>query len=131
MTFRDLKNTARATLHDHLKVAALYLTKTGEDTNGDPEYDAGVEVTVRIHTDWTEHGDQKGTNFHFAERAERSDEIVFLASEITPHRGGVVSVETGEAYIVDNVLPQDGLTITAEVSRMAEADTVGLALPST
>jgi hypothetical protein len=103
MSWRDLKASARAALHEQFQVAALYCV-SGEDP---------VEVNVRVHTKNKLTGDQQGTSLSYAETIEPQPKIVFLAAEVdAPVRNAYVSISETEAYRIDHVEPQDGLTIT-------------------
>ncbi len=44
--------------------------------------------------------------------------VEFLRSQVEPVRGAFISVERGLAYQVDTVLPVEGITITAKVTRV-------------
>lgn len=112
MGIRDIKRKARTKLHRAMQVAGLYLF---DDDDPKP-------VSVRVHYDFRALGDLAGTSYNFADRQETMPKIVFLAAEVAPVRGAIVSVEAGEAYRVDNVLPKDDLTITAEVLRMTASE---------
>jgi hypothetical protein len=88
----------------------------------DPDIPRYLEtpVNVRVHYTFKALGDMQGTNFHFAQREETMPRIVFLRSEIAaPARSAVVSISSDEAYRVDNTLPPDGLTVTAEALRLS------------
>jgi hypothetical protein len=45
-------------------------------------------------------------------------------------RGGIVSVEPGEAYRIDTAHESDDLTVTMNVVKLSGADTNNLPLPS-
>jgi hypothetical protein len=120
MSFRDIKRKARKVLHGKLKVPALYIV---------PVTSAIVPCYVRIHSQWKALGDVAGTSFAYAEREERVPEIIFMREQITPMRGGIVSVEPGEAYCVDHVLASDDLTVTARVTVVRPEDAVGYPVP--
>lgn len=145
-SFREIKRRARRDLHEKMRVPAYYLLETDppenphpdpEDPEYDPEWSPGLGpfytepalVHVRIRLKQVEQGDMVGTNFHFAERHEGVTRILFMREEVTPVRGAVVSVETGEAYRVDNVLDPDDISITAEVTALPAAETTGLPVP--
>lgn len=123
-TLREIKRKARMALHDAMQVAALYLLET--ETPG--EYDE-TPVDIRVHTQFDALGDLKGTNFQYAERVEVSPRLVFLIEQVTPVRGAIVSVELGEAYLVDHVQPPDDKFIIAEVTRLSAVKAAGLPLP--
>lgn len=108
-----------------MQVEALYLA-SGSAESGDA---SPVEIQVRVHYSDKALGDQAGTNFHFAEREEIVPRLIFMRAQITPVRGAIVSVENGEAYRIDHLLPPDDITVTAEVIRLPPEDTFGLPIP--
>lgn len=118
-TLREIKTRSRAALHEAMQVAALYLVQNPDYVTPviDPDIPRYLQtpVNVRVASKWGTLGDMKGTNFHFAEREEVKPKIIFLRSEIAvPVRNAVVSISADEAYRIDNAMPLDGITITAE-----------------
>ena len=121
-SFRDIKRSARRDLHQRMQVPALYIVPGSAD---EP-----LPVTVRLHYDFRALGTVKGTSFSFAELQDVVPRILFMRDELAaPARDAIVSIETGEAYRIDNVHPADDITVTAEVVRMKASDTVGLPVP--
>jgi hypothetical protein len=119
--FRDIKREARRDLHRELEVPALYIATSG---------DTPVPVTIRIHSKWDALGDQKGTSFNSAERAERLPSIIFMRDQVpAPRRNAIVSVERGEAYQLGYTQPPDDLTITAAMIEYKGDDLMVLPLP--
>lgn len=117
---REAKRAARRDLHAELSVNALYIAP-----NADP-----LPVTVRVQLESQPLGDLKGTNFHYTEREEPSDQLVFLLDELPrPKRGAVVSVAPGEAYRIDTTLPPHDITVTAKVTTLTEVEAEGLPIP--
>lgn len=117
-SFRDIKREARRGLHNALQVPALYLVATGDAAN--PW--AITPISVRVHSNVKALGDMAGTNFHYAETQEIIPRVIFMRAEIAmPERLAIVSVAAGEAYCIDNAMPPDDITITAEVSRVTNA----------
>ena len=122
MAFRDIKNTARRHLHDHMKVSATYY-RTSTATP--------VLIHVRPHSVREKVGDQSGTSLSFAERQEVVTTVVFDRSEVDkPLRNALIVISEEEGYIVDNVLHPDGITVTAEVSYADVVDLLGKLVPS-
>lgn len=115
MSIRDLRDRARKQLHDTLSVPALYypLDRDAETI--------GTSCTVRVHRKQASFGDMTGFDYDPAERVEIVPEIVCLAAEVNPLRGGVFSLAADEVYQVETVFPRDGITITAQVSRRSAA----------
>lgn len=92
--------------------------------------------TVRIHEKWTQHGDLKGTNFHYAETEEVTPKLILWASEWAqfvadgmPFRNLIFSIEPGLAYQVDSDLPADDQTITLNVFRLDPRKAASLPYP--
>lgn len=119
MSIRDIKRDARRRLHTGLRVAALYIAKTGATP---------VPVFVRVHTKFNALGDKE-----MAQRMDIEPRLIFLASELpAPLRPetGIVSVEVGEAYRIKAADPVDDAGfITAKVSQLTAAQADGLPVP--
>lgn len=86
-----------------------------------------VPCYVRVHTKFTQLGDQKGTSLNSAETEETAPRLLFWREELQPVRNSVIiilaedSLSGGvEGYRLGVVLPPDGLTITARVSELRE-----------
>ncbi len=125
-SLRDIKRKARRDLHNQMKVAALYLAAPG---------DAGVSITVRIHTKWDALGIQNAEN-GLAVRRESKPKLIFMLDEmqaagVTVKRGAIVSVERGEAYKLDNAEAPDDITVTFIATAMSAEQTVDLPIPVT
>lgn len=108
--FRDLKRKARADLHQHMQVRALYLlTPTSTP----------VPCTVRVWTKWGALGQLPGKGEGWAEIQEAEPKIIFMVSDVpNPRKNALVSIERGEAYRVETSDPPDDITITAKVVRL-------------
>lgn len=109
-----------------MEVPALYI----EDT----ALPVPVPCTVRVHSKMNALGELKGTSFDYAERHEMIPRLIFLIEEVVPANGSVVTIIDPatllkEAYRVDNRLPRDGITVTAEVTVMTPAEYAGLPFP--
>lgn len=108
--FRDLKRRARRDLHQGLEIAALYLLTPASTP---------VPCTVRVWTKWGALGQMPGKGEGWAEMQEASPKIIFMVADVpNPRKNALVSIERGEAYRVDNTLPPDDISITAEVVRL-------------
>lgn len=116
---RDIRRKARAALHQAMKIPAIYIDGEGVET----------VCTVRIHHRTKAFGDMTGFDYQPAERIETVPEVVALADEISPARGGVFSIALGEAYAVETPLPRDGITITSQCTRLSAAKAAGLPVP--
>jgi len=104
-----------------MKVPAIYIVPGTSDQ---------VPCYVRIHNEHKALGGVRGTSFAYAEREETGTEIIFMLDQILPKRGGIVSVEPGEAYCVDHQETPDDITITARVTRLDAQDSSGLPVPA-
>lgn len=109
--WRDQKNAARLTLHKTFKVDGFYFAAKGIP---------GVPVTVRPHLKWDMVGALKEVA-GFAEIQSLKPKIVFLRAEVQPVNKALVYLAEDEIYRVNNVLPVDGITVTAEVTRLTAA----------
>lgn len=107
-SWRDQKNGARLTLHKTFKVDGFYFAAKGT---------LGLPVTVRPHLRWDAVGQLKEVA-GYAEVQSIKPKIVFLRSEVTPANNALVYLAADEIYRVSNVLPVDGITVTAEVVRL-------------
>lgn len=87
----------------------LYLS----DRNAEP-----VVATVRLHLSFGELGDLLATRVGFGERQELTPRVVFLNSQVRPLRDAYVITKDMGAFKVDNDLPPDDITTTAEVSEV-------------
>lgn len=69
-----------------------------------------------------------GTGYDLAERVEVQPRLVFWTADVPAalKRGGVVSVATGEAYMIDHTEPPDGDTTTAVCRLMSASEAAGL-----
>jgi hypothetical protein len=119
--FRDIKRTARRDLHRLAQVPAYYLLS------------ADAEPTlchVRLHLTFGTVGDIKGARMYPAEMVNDSPKIVFNLVEFPrPSKGGIISIEAGEAYQIDHMSPVDDEFQTADVKRLTAALCVGLPVP--
>lgn len=110
MSIRDLRKKARAALHQAMAVEAIY---------HDPDRTTQTACTIRVHHRKDAFGDMAGFDYAPAERQAVVPEIIALAEEVSPARGGVFSLAADEAYTVEVPMPRDGLTITAQATRMS------------
>lgn len=109
---RDLQRRARNALHTALSVPAIYHS---------PDRQTTVECRIRVHENTKPFGDMVGFDYDPAERIAQVPEIVMLADEVSPSRGGVFSLAADVQYQVETVNPRDGLTRSVQVSRRSES----------
>ncbi len=104
MSWRELKASARDTVHETFGYAASYTYAAG----GDP-----FDVTVRLHRGV----ERMGTLENGATVAETRDEIVLLASEVpNPQHGDEIEVTDEGTFIVDHAEPALDGTIVVVVT---------------
>lgn len=126
-SLRDIKRTARRRLHDALKVAALYIPPTPGA--------APVPLFVRVHTKWAGAG-PAGAGDDAPERQEITPKILFMLDELSANginllKGGIVSIERGEAYALDNAEAPDLISVKWIVSQIqSPAKLAALPLPT-
>lgn len=119
-SFRDIKRTARRQVHAALHEHAYYI----ESPQATP-----VLVTVRVHRQQNMVGEVKSLGY--AEDIQLTPKVIFLREQVpNPKRNAIVSLLPGEAYRLAVVHPSDDITTSADVTRMSEAETVGLVVPS-
>ena len=113
MDWGELRAAVRNTVHSVFARSATYQS---------PSYPAGhpptfamqqgtmavnpVDITVRLHTNIEVFGDLDREGY--AQQAEDVNRMVFLSADITPARGGIVTMEDGSVYQIRHVLPADG-----------------------
>jgi len=122
MGIRDLKNKSRTALHTAMSVPAIYV-----DADAVPPVEA--TCSARVHDRTRAFGDMAGFDYAPVERMTAVPEIVSLAAEVSPVRGGIFSIAADEAYEVETVMPPDGITVTSQVTRMKQSEIDDLDLP--
>lgn len=119
-SIRDLRARARADLHGAFRVPAVYIAPDEAET----------VCSIRVHHRLPMLGNRPAAETGYgAQRAEDVPQVVVLAAEVSPVRGGVFSVAVGEAYEVLHVLPVEGITQTCQVGRMSETEATDLTVP--
>lgn len=106
-----------------MQITALYIRASGVQP---------VTVHVRLHNHWGQVGDIRGSRTYPAEAENLNPKMIFDLSEITTAAlvpGGIVSVEAGEAYKVDHVMPADDEFQTVAVVKLPASQAAGLPLP--
>lgn len=106
---RDIRRRARRALHDAFKVPVAYIPRTG----------APVLLHARDHTKFHVNaieGAVRSGNGAMVGRREMAPSIVFMRDELAANgiilvKGGIISVERGEAYRLDNAEAPDDITI--------------------
>lgn len=127
MSIRDIKRAARRDLHEALKVPAIYLPPVDDP---DP-----YPVHIRIHSKWDATTmDSQTLQGTMVSRQSIFPKILFMRDELDAQgiilrRGGIVSVEAGEAYKLDNSEPPDDISISYFVTQLDPDATVNLPVP--
>lgn len=123
VSIRDIKRTARGSLHQAMSVPTFYIAVPTATP---------VSVAVRI---WRARedpamGETPGQNTG-AQMILSENRIRFHLTDALPvlRRLAVVSVEAGEAYRIDHLYPVDGEYQTARVVVLPASEAAGLPVP--
>lgn len=108
-SFRDIKRKARRQLHSRMADTVLYVLLRAVQPQS---------VTVRLHLGFDALGEMRRQGF--AEQQEYKPQAVFMASEIVPNRDGFIVTQDMGVWKIDNTLPPDDITITAEVVKLSD-----------
>ena len=125
---RDIKRKARRDLHKAMQVSAIYIKPNGEAVE--------QPIHVRIHTKWDNTTLDGGTrNGTMVSRQSIFPKILFMRDELAAlgvvlAKKGIVSIEPGEAYELDNSEPPDDISVSWFVNQMKESDAEGLPVPN-
>ena len=122
--WRDQKREARRVVHDTMGLDVWHYTAVGATP---------TPIRVRLHTKFTQIGDDRSMGW--AEIEAVKPRLVFMLSEIaamgvTINRGDTIYFQPGEAYNIDNTLPPDDITVTAETSRLSRKQYQDMGLPA-
>lgn len=124
---REIKRKARRDLHAKMRVAVLYIASPGADP---------VTLYVRLHTKWDAATMDSGTgNGTMVSRQSIFPKILFMLDELATQgvslrRKGIISVEPGEAYRLDNDEPVDDISVSWIVVALRQDEAEGLPVPS-
>lgn len=125
---RDIRRKARRELHTAMCVPAYYIPLTG----------APVLLHVRDHTKFRVNaieGAVRSGNGKLVDRQEMAPSIIFMRDEVVAAgvkllRNGIVSVEPGEAYRLNNAEAPDDITVKWFVTAITdETELNGLPSP--
>jgi hypothetical protein len=89
---------------------------------------------VRVVENPVKTGDLAGTNLSYAEVQEVRIRIILDRTElvalgVTPARNDIVVLASDRGYVLDNIMPPDGMTVSAEATRMLASELAGKTLP--
>lgn len=115
-TFREQKRAARRQVHEVMAEPVLYLESAATK---DP-----VVVTCRLHINFTELGDLLGVRAGFAERQETTPRVIFMNDQVVPVSNAIIITKDMGAFRINNDLPPDDITTTAEVTEVMEREVV-------
>lgn len=125
---RDIKRKMRRDLHLRMRVKSYYVAAVGYQPK---------TLHVRIHTKMGTTGMDSPTNSgDMTERAVIMPKILFMLDELAEQgvrlrKGGIVSVEAGEAYELEYSEEPDGISQSWFVTQLDTEDTVRLPVPPT
>lgn len=126
-SFRDIKRKARRDLHRRMRIAAFYIAPI---PNAEP-----VLIHIRVHTKWDattmDGGSGNGT---MVSRQSVFPKLLFMLDELADQgvrlvRKGVISVEHGEAYRLDNDEPPDDISVSWIVVALRSDEAEDLPVP--
>jgi hypothetical protein len=120
--WREQKREARRIVHNTMALDMKFF----QTATSSP-----VDVRARLHTKFTQIGDDRSMGW--AEIEAIKPRIIFMLDELPAglklDRNAVVLVQPGEAYNIDNTLPADDISVTAEVTRLTKRDYEKMGLP--
>lgn len=125
LNIRDIRRKARRDLHNAFKVPVVYIPRGGSP----------VVIFARDHTKFIVtaiEGAVRSGNGSMVGRREMAPSIIFMRDEIADlgiplMKGGIISIERGEAYRLDNAEAPDDITVkwfVTAISDPRELDTL-------
>jgi hypothetical protein len=89
---------------------------------------------IRVVENPVKTGDLAGTNLSYAEVQEVRIRLILDRQELDEigvalSRNDFLVMGADRGYVIDNTLPPDGITVSAEASRMTAAELSGKTLP--
>lgn len=109
MNHREIKRRARRQLHNRLADTVLYLTSKNDLSP--------TGLKVRLHIKFAEVGELLRGGF--AERQEQTPQAVFM--EFNPVNDAFIVTKDMGTWRVDNTMPPDDITVTAEIARLTKS----------
>lgn len=123
-TISEIRERSRKSLHEFMGRPVHYYADPDAPS---PTYEA---VKAREHSKIERAGDLAGTNLSYAEVHDRREAVRFWMEEMpNPVRNALVIFSPTVGYFINNVLPDDGLTVDCEVTRAEQSDLVGFTAP--
>lgn len=125
MSIADIQAAARRSLHDNMSRIASYYQADGTLV--------GL-AHIRVVENPIKTGDLAGTNLAYAEVQEVRTRLILDREELATlgvsiSRNDFLVMSATRGYMLDNVLPPDGMTVSAEVTRMSNSELAGKTLP--
>lgn len=118
MSWREIKRDTKRIVHRTMQIPVTYVLDGSQ-----------TPAKVRLHTKFDAIGDDRSMGW--AEIQATRPRVVFLLEDgIKPSRGGIVFVQPGEAYYIENALPPDDIIMVAEVTKMTVAQLLQAGLPT-
>lgn len=112
MGWADTKRQARLRVHAHFAVSAEY---TGPALGS-----SAIPCSVRVHTKIARFGDLDREGY--AEVVEDINRVIFLQSEVTPARKGIVTLYSGHQFAIETIEPPtDDTVVVCEVKPLKAA----------
>lgn len=123
-SWREQKRIARRVVHDTMAIPALHYATAGA---------TAVAIRARLQTKFAQIGDDRSMGW--AEREAVKPRLIFMLAQmeelgIVLNRNQIVYFQPGEAYNIDNLLPPDDITVTAEVTRLSRKQYQDAGLPA-
>ena len=125
---RDIRRKARRELHDAMRVPAYYIPLVGNP----------ALLHVRDHTKFRVNaieGAVRSGNGKMVDRQEMAPSIIFMRAEVAAAglvliKNGIISIEPGEAYRLQNAEAPDDITVKWFVTAITnEEELAGLPAP--
>lgn len=100
MGWADIKRQARLRVHAQFAVSATYSAPNSADP---------IPCNVRLHTKIAQFGDLDREGF--GQVVEDINRVIFLQSEVTPVRKGLVTLYSGHQFTIDIIEPRTDDTV--------------------
>lgn len=122
MDWREQKRAARQIVHKTFGIEAQYYASKGATP---------TTVHVRLQTKFgLTTQDPRDAREGWAQIQSFEPHLVFMRSEKEPENGAVVWLQVNEAYLIDNTLPPDDITRTAQCVRLTAKQYTDWGLPT-
>lgn len=121
--WREQKREARRVVHDTMAFDVLHYAEAGATP---------TPVRARLQTKFAQIGDDRSMGW--AEIEAVKPRLIFMLDELAVagvklDRNHIIYFQPGEAYNIDNLLPPDDITVTAETTRLSRKQYQEAGLP--